>query len=71
MHSFVNSFLPARIIVEEAYNKRKEFHPSGEIIKFDGFCPFKEHLKDIEQQNSEEIDLKFALFPDQKGMWRI
>ena len=43
---------------------RKEFHPSGEIIKFDSFCPFKEHLKDLEAANKEEKDLKFALFTD-------
>lgn len=46
----VNSWWPARSIVEQALNNRFNVHPSGKIIMFEQSCPWKEHLFEIEKQ---------------------
>jgi len=61
---------PARVIVSEAYDQRKEVYESGEIIKLRRFCPWKSHLFDIEQERGEQ-EVKYVLYEDQKGRWRI
>mmetsp|Transcript_33513 Transcript_33513/g.50682 ORF Transcript_33513/g.50682 Transcript_33513/m.50682 type:complete len:366 (-) Transcript_33513:239-1336(-) len=70
---YCESWLPARSIVEAGLSKRRELHPSGEIMKLPGFCPWQEHLFDIE---SEEEDartplVKYVLFADSRAGWRI
>lgn len=35
------AWLPARDIVVRAVEKRKDVHPSGKVIVFDEFCPWK------------------------------
>lgn len=40
---------PARSIVQAAVDKRFEAHPSGKIIVLDQFCPWKDHLFEIEE----------------------
>jgi hypothetical protein len=46
----VNSWWPARTIVEQALAKRYEIHSSGKIIVFEQGCPWKEHLFEIEKE---------------------
>jgi uncharacterized UPF0160 family protein len=46
----VNSWWPARTIVDVALNKRFEIHSSGKIIVFEQGCPWKEHLFEIEKE---------------------
>ena len=46
----VNTWWPARTIVENALANRLELHPSGKIILFEQCCPWKEHLFEIEKQ---------------------
>jgi len=67
---FAKYWYPARVIVTDAYDKRKEVHESGEIMKLSHFCPWKAHLKDIEEERKEEV-LKYVLYKDQRGSWRI
>lgn len=51
LNSIVNVSLPARIVVEEAWENREKFHPSGQLIYFkSGGVPWKEHLFDIEEE---------------------
>jgi uncharacterized UPF0160 family protein len=38
------SWLPARDIVKQGFEQRKEFDPSGKIIVLPQYCPFKSHL---------------------------
>ena len=46
--------------------------PSGEIIEFtEGGCPWKEHLFDLEKELEVEVPIKFAVFSDQNGKWRV
>lgn len=48
------AWLPARSIIQSAFNKRFDAHPSGKVLIFDEFAPWKEHLFELE----EEMGLK-------------
>jgi len=68
----VESQLPARAIVEKAICERNELDSSGEIIKLPtGGLPWRQYLYEIEE--CEDIDplIKFVLYTDQAGMWRV
>lgn len=70
---YCTGWLPARVIVEEALAKRKSVHPSGEIMKLPRFCPWQEHLFDLEEE--EEVNreplTKYVLFQDSRAGWRV
>ncbi|PRP88546.1 UPF0160 protein MYG1, mitochondrial-like [Planoprotostelium fungivorum] len=68
---FANSWFPAREIVESAFDKREQVDPSGEIIVLEKHCPWKSHLYDLEKEKNLEGVIKFALFGDQNGSWRV
>jgi uncharacterized UPF0160 family protein len=42
------SWMPARTYVEQALDTAKDVHPSGEILKLPCYCPWKEHLFELE-----------------------
>lgn len=63
--------MPARKQVEEAWEKRTEFHESGEFMYIENSCPWKEHLNNIETENNLEGLIKFVFFKDTRGMTRI
>jgi len=68
---YVNSFLPARDIVEEAINKApSELAADYSIVALPQFCPWQEHLRGIEKEMGIEGKVKYVLFGDAKG-WRI
>lgn len=58
---FALSWLPARKIVEAAVKNRFKIHSSGEIIELDRFCPWQEHLRDIESEVGD-VEIKFVIF---------
>ncbi|CAN3354495.1 hypothetical protein DICA3_C15588 [Diutina catenulata] len=64
-------WLPARTIVEESFAKRFEVDASGEIMVLAQFCPWKEHLYSIEAENNAQGAIKFVLFADASGKWRV
>lgn len=69
---YQSSWLPARAVVEEAVLQRNKVDPSGEVIMFSqGGCPWKEHLFALEKELQVENQIKFVLYPDQNGHWRI
>lgn len=66
------TWFPARTIVEKALQNRKQFHPSGEIMVLDQFCPWKDHLYDLEAElGLEEPLVKYCLFQDSSKQWRV
>ncbi|KAN0055672.1 hypothetical protein ACTA71_011555 [Dictyostelium dimigraforme] len=65
------SWLPCRSIVENALENRKKVHSSGEILILDMFCPWKDHLFTLEQENDIKTPIKFVLFEDTSGQWRV
>uniref|UniRef100_A0A7S4QRM3 MYG1 protein n=1 Tax=Alexandrium monilatum TaxID=311494 RepID=A0A7S4QRM3_9DINO len=73
---YCNGWLPARTIVEEALSKRREVHPSGEVMKLPRFCPWQEHLFDLEEEaqasgSSEGPLTKYVVFQDSRAGWRV
>ena len=89
---YVESWLPARSIVEEAIKNAKEVclccvlsgftdllrlqvHPSGQIVKLGQYCPWAEHLFEVEKElrGSEETKaddgIKYVLYQDTAGKW--
>lgn len=68
----VESDLPAREFVEKAVRERHNVDPSGEIIRFvSGGLPWKTHLYDLEAELELDPLVKFVLYTDQSGMWRV
>lgn len=68
----VESDLPARSYVEEAVLNRHEIDSSGEIIKFaSGGMPWRSHLYELEALHKLDPLIKFVLYTDQAGMWRV
>lgn len=63
--------MPARFVVEKAWEKREEFHPSGEFLHLESPCPWKDHLYDLESENKKEELIKFVFYGDERGMHRI
>jgi len=66
--SLINSWIPARDIVQSAYDTRHEVHPSGTIMKLVQFTTWKEHLSEIEGSNPTVL---FVLYQDTAGSWRV
>ena len=50
--------------VEAALDGAKDVHPSGEIIKLPCYCPWKEHLFELEEEKGTNPLPKYALFED-------
>lgn len=48
--SFSKIWWPARSIVRKAVDSRFSVHDSGKIIIFDTFCPWKDHLFELEEE---------------------
>ncbi|KAI0651832.1 GAMM1 protein [Trametes meyenii] len=71
---YANAWLPARDLVVAALNKRKEADPSGHIILFEQFAPWKEHLFELEETLAipEAEKPIYVLYPDETANnWRI
>jgi uncharacterized UPF0160 family protein len=72
MTKIVESDLPAREFVERAVMERHETDESGEIIKLaSGGLPWPGHLYDLEKELAIDPLIKFVLYTDQAGMWRV
>ncbi|KAL5035467.1 hypothetical protein BDV3_005385 [Batrachochytrium dendrobatidis] len=68
-----NAWIPARKLVQDALNDRKAIHPSGRIMVFDQYCPWKEYVYLLEKENkipASEQPL-YVLYPDTSSQWRI
>lgn len=67
-----HAWLPARATVEEAVRNRTQVDPSGEVLLFSqGGCPWKEHLFSLEKELEVPTPIKFVLYADQNGQWRV
>mmetsp|Transcript_5140 Transcript_5140/g.11186 ORF Transcript_5140/g.11186 Transcript_5140/m.11186 type:complete len:387 (+) Transcript_5140:10-1170(+) len=66
------SWLPGRTHVKAALEARHAVDPSGQIIKLETFCPWKEHLYDLEKELGVEAPILFCLYEDDREKkWRI
>lgn len=71
LNYLVKDWLPARSVVEKALETRFEVDASGEVIELDSACPWKTHLFDLEAESEGKINIKYAIFTDTSGKWRI
>jgi len=68
---FAKAWLPARSIVERAISSRFSVDHSGQIILLDQFCPWKDHLYDIEHEMNLKPVIIYVLFQDSNKSWRV
>ncbi|KAG8758239.1 hypothetical protein FRC12_010063 [Ceratobasidium sp. 428] len=69
-----NAWLPARDLVSHGIELRTQVDPSGRIILFEEFAPWKEHLFELERTLEVSEDQKpfYVLYPDETGgNWRV
>ncbi|XP_069762237.1 MYG1 exonuclease isoform X1 [Narcine bancroftii] len=72
LNYYHTSWLPARGLVKEAIQERREEDESGEIMVLkQGGCPWKEHLFELEKELKIEPPIKFILYMDLQGHWRV
>lgn len=71
VRGYIDSWIPARAIVEQAMSERLSHDANGEIIVLSRFCPWKDHLLDIEREQNILGQVKYCLFQDTKGSWRV
>ncbi len=68
------AWLPARTLVHETYNARKEYDSEGRIMVFSRGCPWKDHLYTLECEYPDEQKVLFVLYPESEhegSKWRI
>jgi len=73
IQGYSSSWLPARSLVERALEARAGTHPSGEVLQLERFCPWQEHLFDLEEERAEEKAplAKYVIFQDSRAGWRV
>ncbi|CAM9477540.1 unnamed protein product [Ectocarpus fasciculatus] len=65
---------PARVFVQQAFDARHTVHPSGKIMVLEQFCPWKDHLFEIEYEvrhHQDAGEILYVLYADSGGSWRI
>ena len=55
-------WLPARAFVRKAIQDRAKVDDSGEIIRLETVCPWKEHLYELEEELAVEKPLKYCIY---------
>ncbi|KAK3730854.1 hypothetical protein QZH41_009970 [Actinostola sp. cb2023] len=69
---YKDCWLPARSLVQKAIKQRYEVDKSGEILELEGAgCPWKHHLYELEQELDVEKPIKFVIYADNNGKWRV
>ena len=71
LHGQVLVKLPGFNIVKEAWDKREEFHASGELMELTQWAPWKEFVFEIEAEQQCQGKLKFAITKDGRGLWKV
>ncbi|XP_020584013.1 UPF0160 protein-like [Phalaenopsis equestris] len=69
---YAKSWLPARSIVLQCIESRRNIDPSGEIMVLDTFCPWKLHLFELEEELKIDPPIKYVLYQDDRSKgWRV
>jgi len=74
LNYFGRSWLPARDIVLDGLSRRIKIDPSGRIILFDQYAPWKEHLFELELELAVPAHAQpfYVIYPDEAGgNWRV
>ena len=68
---YKNHWLPARSIVRAALEGAAAVHGSGAIMVLERFCPWKDHLYELEGEGVAPAGrAQYMLFQDTAGSWR-
>uniref|UniRef100_A0A671RJ66 MYG1 exonuclease n=1 Tax=Sinocyclocheilus anshuiensis TaxID=1608454 RepID=A0A671RJ66_9TELE len=75
LHYYMKAWLPAREFVQQVVQSRYQccdwcrvlWIPAGSCC----CCPWKEHLFVLEKQLKLDVLIKFVLYPDPSGHWRV
>ncbi|XP_055312555.1 MYG1 protein C27H6.8 [Sitodiplosis mosellana] len=68
---YATTWWPARAIVSDAIKKRFDLHPSGKIIELEQFCPWKQHLYDLEKVEKCEGEILYCIMASSPGDHRV
>ncbi|XP_035779764.1 MYG1 exonuclease-like [Anopheles albimanus] len=68
---YVKSWWPARDIVRRALVNRFSIHESGAILELEKFCPWKEHLYELEKEHDAVGQAKYVIYFNKENDWRI
>ncbi|EPS61140.1 hypothetical protein M569_13659, partial [Genlisea aurea] len=69
---YARSWLPARSVVIKAVEGRFDVDPSGEIVAFHRFCPWKLHLFEVEEEMKISPPIKYVIYEDDRSKgWRV
>lgn len=75
LRRYIKSWLPARTILEKsllAVSTGEEEMVDGRIIVLDEFCPWTDHLFDLEAEKAIKSRFLYAIYQDStKSSWRI
>lgn len=66
-----DSWWPARSLVADAAAARFTVHPSGQVMVLEHFCPWKDHLFELEAESGSPGSILYVLYQDTGGSWRI
>eukprot|EP00036_Acanthoecidae_sp_10tr_P011013 CAMPEP_0182919632 /NCGR_PEP_ID=MMETSP0105_2-20130417/2874_1 /TAXON_ID=81532 ORGANISM="Acanthoeca-like sp., Strain 10tr" /NCGR_SAMPLE_ID=MMETSP0105_2 /ASSEMBLY_ACC=CAM_ASM_000205 /LENGTH=322 /DNA_ID=CAMNT_0025056861 /DNA_START=73 /DNA_END=1037 /DNA_ORIENTATION=- len=64
----LRGWLPARGLVQQALAAATD---DGQVTVLERYCPWQSHLFDLERETKAEGRLKYVLYPDSRGMWRV
>ncbi|CAH1268595.1 C12orf10 [Branchiostoma lanceolatum] len=68
---YSQAWWPGRKLVQDALEARHSVDSSGEVILMEQVCPWKEHLFDLEKDMKVDPSIKYVLYADQGGNWRV
>jgi len=71
---YAKAWLPARTLVVDGLMQRTQVDPTGRIILFEQFAPWKEHLFELEAELNvtDEVKPFYVIYPDETaGSWRV
>lgn len=67
-----SSWLPARSLVLADIRARYDVDPSGEIIRLSSYCPWKDHLHQLEAEEGAAGTIKYVIYEDDREKkWRV
>lgn len=69
---YAKSWLPAHSFVSDCIKLRNEVDPSGEILFLKRYCPWKEHIFELERDLHVDPLIKYVLYQDDRSLtWRV
>lgn len=71
IQGYERSWLPAKKLVKEAVLNRLRLDSSGAIIMLETFCPWTDHLYEIEKELGIENEILFVIFKTSSGSWMV